>query len=191
MNEFLQRLDLQAQGIWLPLAFCGIVLLFVLLMPKRQINWAGIYFTFGVIGYVGLILDINILGEYFDLFDLGDPLKEGIGDLASYAIIPPCLAILFLNYFKPKSKWLYVAIFTCISYFFEWGLTQIGYMQLKGWRTWYSIPVYIAVYGLWLPWHFTLIKKVFDKKTEHGENAKTQPALKPLDNIADHPDNEG
>ncbi|MDF2572387.1 MAG: hypothetical protein K0R55_3991 [Sporomusa sp.] len=88
MNAFLDRLDLQAQGIWLPLTFCAIVLLFVIFMPKRQINWPGIYLTFGVIGYVGVILDINIMGQYFDLFDLGAPVKEGIGDFSVLRYYP-------------------------------------------------------------------------------------------------------
>jgi hypothetical protein len=160
MDAFLDRLDIYATGIWLPLLFCMTVLLFVVFMPKRQIDWLGIYLTFGVVGCVGVLLDINILGEYFDLFDLGDPGKEGIGDLASYAIIPSCLAVIFINYFDKKNKWLYVAIFTGISYSYEWLLTQTGYMKLLGWQNWYSIPVFIMVYGVWLPWHHEVIKRL-------------------------------
>ncbi len=181
----LDRLDIYAQGLWLPLVFGAILLLFVVFMPKRQINWLGIYFTFGVIGYVGVILDINIMAEYFDLFDLGDPQKEGIGDLASYAVIPSCLAIIFLNYYDKKNKWLYVTVFTAISYFYEWSLTNSGYMKLMGWQNWYSIPVFIAVYGLWLPWHLAAMKKVFAEneyvKQRHLAYMDAQPALKPLD----------
>ncbi|MBP2626934.1 MAG: hypothetical protein H6Q68_1645 [Firmicutes bacterium] len=66
MDGLIQNLDLQQQGIWFPLVVGIILLLFILLMPKRQINWPGIYLTVGVIGYVALILDINIVASYFD-----------------------------------------------------------------------------------------------------------------------------
>lgn len=189
MNGFLDRLDIHAQGLWLPLVFGAIVLLFVIFMPKRQITWLGIYFTFGVIGYVGLILDINVMAEYFDLFDLGDPLREGIGDLASYAVIPSCLAAIFLNYYDKKNKWLYVAVFTFISYSYEWALTSIGYMKLAGWQNWYSIPVFIVIYGLWLPWHLEALKKVFAEnvyeKQRYLPYMDVKPALKPLEVTGD------
>lgn len=158
MNSFFQNLDLQQEGIWFPLISGIIALLFIVLMPKRQMNWRGIYITFGVIGYVTLMLDVFIVGEYFDLFDIGDPGLEGIGDLMTYAIIPSCLAVAYLNYFDRKRIWLYVALFTVISFLFEWELTRVGYMRLKGWQNWYSIPVYIIVFGLWLPWHLKLIQ---------------------------------
>lgn len=167
MNSFfIQNLDLQQKGIWFPLVTGVIALLFILLMPKRQMNWRGIYITFGVIGYITLMLDVFIVGEYFDLFDIGDPGLEGIGDLMTYAIIPSCLAVAYLNYFDRKNKWLYVALFTIISFLFEWWLTQVGYMRLKGWQNWYSIPVYIIVYGYWLPWHLKLMRNTFDRAVE-------------------------
>ncbi|HCF50091.1 MAG TPA: hypothetical protein DER60_07400 [Syntrophomonas sp.] len=168
MNSFIQHLDLQQQGIWFPLITGAIALLFVLLMPKRQMNWRGIYITFGVISYVTLMLDVFIVGEYFDLFDIGDPALEGIGDLITYAIIPSCLAITYLNYFNEKNKWLYVTLFTIISFLFEWELTRAGYMKLKGWQNWYSIPVYIIVYGWWLPWHFKFINHIYGGNTEES-----------------------
>lgn len=169
MNNFIHNLDLQQKGIWFPLVAGAIALFFILLMPKRQINWRGIYLTFGVVGFVALMLDVFIVGEYFDLFDIGDPNLEGIGDLVTYGIIPPCLAIAYLNYFDRKNKWLYVALFTIVSFLFEWELTHVGYMKLKGWQNWFSIPVYIIVYGLWLPWHLNLMQNTCDRTI--GQNA--------------------
>lgn len=190
MEDVIQHLDLQQQGIWFPLSIAAILLAFVVFMPKRQINWRGIYITFGVIGYVGLILDINILGSYLDWFDLGDSQIEGLGDLASYGVIPSCLGIIYLNYFNQQSKWTYVALFTLLSFLYEWELTNIGYMKLKGWQDWYSIPIFILVYGVWLPWHFEVLQQtsagiiaqnVSSKSTEI-KLASSQPAMKPLGN---------
>ncbi|QJW46575.1 hypothetical protein HA075_12550 [bacterium BFN5] len=115
MEDFISRLDLQQPGVWFPLSIAASLLVFMVIMPKRQINWQGIYITFGVVGYVGVMLDINILGSYFDWFDLGDSQIEGLGDLASYGVIPSCLAIIYLNYFNRQSKWAYVALFTLLS----------------------------------------------------------------------------
>jgi hypothetical protein len=87
MNNFVQNLDLEAKGLWFPVVV-GIVALFsIVLMPKRNINWRGIYLTFGVVGYVALLLDIIVVGQYFDVFDLGNQTKEGIGDVMTYAVI--------------------------------------------------------------------------------------------------------
>ncbi|NPV92169.1 MAG: hypothetical protein HPY50_15485 [Firmicutes bacterium] len=158
MNKFIQGLDLGAQGVWFPIVIGVIALLFVVLMPKKRLNWMGIYLTFGVVGYVTIMLDIFILGQYVDLFDIGDPFLEGIGDLFTYTIIPPCLAVIFLNYFDRLQKWWYVAFFMAVSFSYEWVLTRLGFMVLKGWQNWYSIPVYFLVYSYWLPWHFGLLK---------------------------------
>jgi lipoprotein signal peptidase len=114
MDSFIQNLDIQQRGIWFPLITGVIALFFILFMPKRKMNWREIYITFGVIGYVTLMLDVFIVGEYFDLFDLGDPGLEGIGDLMTYAIIPSCLAIAYLNFYDRKTKWFYVFLFTIV-----------------------------------------------------------------------------
>lgn len=186
MDNFLKNLDLQEKGIWLSLIVGTILVLFVLFMPKRQMNWRSIYLTIGVVCSVGLLLDINIIGQYFDLIDLGDPTKEGIGDLFSYAIIPPCLAVIYLNYFNQKKKGLYVVLFITLSFLYEWGLTQLGYMKLKGWQNWYSILVYIWVYGLWLPWHYNVLKVLNTDQNLQKEKPdvsgwmSAEPALKPI-----------
>lgn len=180
MNTFIQNLDLQEKGIWLPLAAGTILLIFVLLMPKRKINWRGIYLTFGVVGFITLIIDIFLMAQYLDLFDIGNPTIEGVGDLMTYAVIPPSLAVVYLNYYDRGKKWLYISLFIIISFSFEWGLTQAGYMELKGWQNWYSLPVYYIIYSLWLPWHSNLMQHtnkepieqstLSDKMNEHSFN---------------------
>jgi|GEM_PF-1128594 hypothetical protein len=163
MNNFVKSLDLNEPGIWFPLAIGSFLMLVILFMPKKSMNWKSIYLTFGVVSYVTLMLDVFILGEYFDLFDIGDKYMEGIGDLFTYSIIPSCLAIAYLNYMNLNKKWLYAALFTIISFIYEWELTHLGYMKLNGWHTYYSIPVYIVVYGLWLPWHLKLMQRIYPR----------------------------
>lgn len=189
MEDVIPRLDLQQPGIWFPLSIAASLLVFMIFMPKRQINWQGIYITFGVVGYVGVMLDINILGSYLDWFDLGDSKIEGLGDLASYGVIPSCLAIIYLNYFNRQSKWTYVFLFSVLSFLYEWELTNLGYMKLKGWQDWYSIPILILVYGAWLPWHYEVIQRSSIGRIAQTTNSNSlgmelkpvQPALKKLD----------
>ncbi|MBO1513909.1 hypothetical protein [Metabacillus bambusae] len=159
MEKFIQNLDLSAKGIWFPITLCIIALIYILFMPKR-LNWKEIYLTFGTIGYVALIIDMFFMLNYFDVFDLGrEPKQEGIGDLISYGIIPSCYAVIFLNHLKQEKKWIYVTLFTLLSFLSEWMLVQVGYMKLKGWHTWWSIPVFIIVFAFWLPWHLRLIRR--------------------------------
>ncbi|MEW9671606.1 hypothetical protein ABLT31_22490 [Ammoniphilus sp. 3BR4] len=101
------------------------------------------------------------MSTYLDVFDLGSKAQvEGIGDLISMAIIPSCLAVIYLNYLRWEKKWQYVTLFVLISFFFEWVLVQVGYMTLKGWKTWWSLPVYFLIYAYWLPWQLRLLRNI-------------------------------
>lgn len=188
MEKVIQNLDLGAKGIWLPFLVAGVALLYILLMPKRQLNWLGIYLTFGVVGYVACVMDLFIVVEHLDVIDLGSKTKDGLGDLITYGVIPSCFAVIFLNYFTWKNRWFLIVLFTAISFFFEWSLTQIGYMKLNGWQNWYSIPVYLLVYGYWLPWHLKIIQRTFARVAEQPRQdtgagcygLNNQPAMKPL-----------
>jgi len=159
MEKFIQNLDLSSKGIWFPITLGTISLIYIFFMPKR-LSWREIYFIFGTSGYVAIMIDVFLMLNYFDVFDLGhNPMQEGIGDLISYGIIPSCYAVIFLNYLKPEKKWLYVTLFTLLSSLSEWMLVQVGYMKLKGWHTWWSIPIFIIVFGFWLPWQLRLLRK--------------------------------
>ncbi|OHR69749.1 hypothetical protein HMPREF3291_00375 [Bacillus sp. HMSC76G11] len=157
----LKDLDLLAKGVWYPITVSIITILFMLFMPKR-ISWRDIYITFGVGGYLTWMIDSGM--NQIDIFHLADPQKVGVGDVISYGIIPSALAVIYLNYLKFDSKWWLVILFTGLSFFLEWGMVQSGYMKLNGWHTWWSIPVYLIVYGLWLPWHLKFIRS--SKSTE-------------------------
>jgi hypothetical protein len=159
MEKFLQNLDLSSKGLWFPITLGLIFLIYILFMPKR-LSWREIYFVFCTTGYVAITIDVFLMLNYLDVFDLGrDPQQEGIGDFICYGIIPSSFAVIFLNYFKQEKKWIYVTIFTILATLSEWLLVQVGYMQLKGWHTWWSIPVFIVVFGFWLPKQLSLLRK--------------------------------
>jgi hypothetical protein len=159
MEKFIQNLDFSAKGIWFPITLGIISLIYIFFMPKR-LSWREIYFIFGTTGYVAITIDMFFMLNYFDVFDLGrDPKQEGIGDFISYGIIPACYAVIFLNCLKQDKKWIYVILFTLLSSLSEWMLVQVGYMKLKGWHTWWSIPVFLFVFGFWLPWQLRLIRR--------------------------------
>jgi hypothetical protein len=156
--NFYNNLDLASKGVWFPIIIGILILFFLILMPKR-LSRKEIYLTFGTVGYVALLLDIFILGTVFDLFDLGRPTIEGIGDTLSYAIIAPSLAVIFLNFYKQEKRWLYTIIFTVVSFLYEIILVKVGYMTLHGWNSLFSLPIEFIFYGFWFPWHLKLIRK--------------------------------
>lgn len=158
VSKFYKNLDLSSRGVWFPITFGIVVLIFVALMPKR-LKMKEIYFTFGVVGYVALMLDIFVFATVFDVFDLGNPNIVGIGDIISYGIISPCIAIIFLNFYKKENKWIYVSIFTVISFLYEIILVNLGYMNLHGWNSLFSIPVHIVSFGFWFPFHLKLMRE--------------------------------
>ncbi|WP_134703695.1 hypothetical protein [Ammoniphilus sp. YIM 78166] len=159
LEKLIENLDF-AKGVWLPILFGIIVFLFALFMPKR-ISWRDIYVTFGLITGLAWMLDVFI-GAIIDSFDLGEPQAIGIGDIISVGIIPSSLAVIFLNYYKSEKKWFHVILFSVISVAFEWGSVQVGFMKLHGWNTWWSIPVYLFMFGFYLPWHLKFIRGAYN-----------------------------
>lgn len=158
MRNLYKNMNLHAKGTWFPI-ICGIILLtFVILMPKRLKN-REIYFTFGVVGYVATMFDVFIMATVLDVFDLGSPDIAGIGDVISYGVVSSCLAVIFLNFYKVEKKWIYTGLFSLISFLYEITFVNLGYMELKGWRSIFSIPVHLISYGLWFPWHLKLMRK--------------------------------
>lgn len=158
-NKMIDNLDIAAKGVWFPIVVGVVLFLFMLFMRKR-LSWREILFIYGIIGFLTWMTD-NFVAGIIDAFDLGDPQKEGIGEIFTYGIIPPSLAVISLNY-KGNKKWVSAIFFTVLSLLFEWGLVQVGYMKLKGWVTIWSSPVYLGMFGLILPWLLGLLRK------EHG-----------------------
>lgn len=99
------------------------------------------------------------LASPFDLFDLGSAKKEGIGDLLSYGVIPSLIALIYLNFYKIEKKWIFVILFTGLSFLAHWGLLEAGYMKHKHWHVWWDTPVLLFMFGIYLPWHLKLMRR--------------------------------
>lgn len=93
----------------------------------------------------------------FDIFDLGDPKKEGIPELTLFGIIPSCLSVIYLNFYKEDKKWFLVIFFVIMSLILEWLTTKVGLM--KDYNNWYSTPVHFVAYAFYLPWHIRFIRR--------------------------------
>ncbi|WP_045522254.1 hypothetical protein [Neobacillus niacini] len=143
------------KGWWYPVILSVILLLIVFFMPKKRINWKEIYITFGIIGYLLWMIDMTIAVP-FDIFDLGDPQKEGIPELTLFGIIPSCLSVIYLNLYKEDKKWFLVISFLILSLVLEWLTTIVGLM--KNYNNWYSTPVHFVAYAFYLPWHLKYIR---------------------------------
>lgn len=158
MQQFIENLDLEAQGLWFPVTVSILFALTVLIIPKKNISWREIYITFGVVGFVTWFSD-GLLARELDLFDIGNPQKAGIGDLLSYTFIPTSLAILYLNYLTTNNKWKLTFCFTLVSLLIEFGMVYVEYLKFKGWNWLFSIIVFLIAFGFLLPFHIKLIRK--------------------------------
>ncbi|WP_431804670.1 hypothetical protein [Halobacillus andaensis] len=157
MKKFLDSLDLEAMGLWFPVTVSILLALTVIITPKKNISWRETYITFGVVAFVTWFSD-SMIARGFDLFDLGDPKKTGLGDLLSYTFIPSSLAILYLNYLKKNNKWKLTIIFTFLSIIITFGMVYSGFMEWKGWNWIISITVYLFAFGFALPAHIKFIR---------------------------------
>lgn len=152
-------MDIGAKGLWFPITLSIILLLFIFIMPKKEISWREIYVTIGVIGLSTWIAD-NIFAGYLNLVDFGHPRYHGIGELVTYSFVPSSLSVIFLNYLNKYNKWKLVIGFTILSFIIEWSVAKVGYMKLTHWNHLYSIPIFFVVYSYFLPLHARIIKKM-------------------------------
>jgi hypothetical protein len=143
------------QGWWYPAILSVVVLLIVIFMPKRRINWREIYITFGIVGYILWMVDM-VTAVPLDIFDLGDPQKEGLPEITLFGIIPSCLAVIYLNVYNEEKKWILVIFFVILSLILEYGTTKVGLM--KNYNNLWSTPIHFIAYAFYLPWHLRFIR---------------------------------
>jgi hypothetical protein len=144
---------------WIVPVTIAVLALVILLMPKH-ITWREIIYTWAVVGYIAWIGDM-IISVIFDLYDIG-PTKEATPiDIFAISMIPAQFSIVFLNFLPKKNNriWLYAIVWTLLTFLFEWLTTYTGYMDNKGWKTWYSLPGYFFVYLFFLRWHLKYFRK--------------------------------
>ncbi|BBN99685.1 hypothetical protein [Sporolactobacillus terrae] len=152
MHIFFTRMDLQAKGIWFPLLIALLLILYVLVMKKRQLTWRQIYMTFGVVCGAAWILDI-ISAIYFETFVYGSNHGIGIADLLVISTVPSCLAIIYLNYWTVARRWVLPILFTLISLLIEWLAITAGYYRHLYWGMHYSLINFFIIYRWLLPLH--------------------------------------
>lgn len=158
MESIIKNLDLGAKGLWLPVSLGIIILLYALLMPKKEISWRELYITIGVVGFVTWIAD-SIFAKYLDLVDFGNPKIVGLGEFITYNFVPSSISVIYLNHLNIKNKWKLAIIFTVLSFLIEWAVVKVGYMKLTHWNHLFSIPIFFLVYSYILPLHLRIIRR--------------------------------
>lgn len=141
---------------WYPYTLIVLFLLIVLFMPKR-LTWREMYFSFGIIGLSTWLGDI-LVGDVFKAFQLGPSSKTYIIDYLFVTIIPPAIGLIYLNFLIYNKSILYKWVWVTLSFLLELGAVLSGYMTNKGWKTWYSIPVFIVVFIVFLPLHLKILR---------------------------------
>ncbi|WP_180960383.1 hypothetical protein [Neobacillus cucumis] len=91
--------------------------------------------------------------------DSGKPAIGEIPDIFMFVIGPAATAILFLNRYNTPTKLIRVLFFSIFSFLIEYILGKLGFLKLKGWKPVYSIPFYLLLFGIVLPWTLKLIRK--------------------------------
>ncbi|MDF2921840.1 MAG: hypothetical protein K0R57_754 [Paenibacillaceae bacterium] len=156
-SEVVKRLDLYAKGAWLVYGI-GALLLVLALFFRRKLTWREYYITFGIMAAAGWLGNIVFFFQ-LDLLDSGDPSIGGIADIIVFTIAPSCIALLYLNVYNPRRKWIFSLSFSLLSLLLEYILVVAGFLIQKGWHTWYSIPLYFLFYHFGLPWHLQYIRQ--------------------------------
>ncbi len=146
------------EGEWYVWTLVFISIVFVLLMPKKNLTWVGRFITF--VFSAGLTWTFDTISmSTFNLFDLAKKISIELSDALLIGIVPASIATIYVNFYKPQKKWFFVLSFTLLCFVLELGLVQFGYMKNNGWNTWYGIPVYFIIFRFFFPWYFNLLTK--------------------------------
>ncbi len=120
------------------------------------------YFSAGIIGF-GTWYGDTLVGDVFKAFQIGPTPHTTLIDHIFVTIVPLAIGLIYLNFLTGNKSFLYKYLWVVAAFICEWGAVASGYMTNKGWKTWYSIPVFISVFIFFLPWHLKLMRK------EHGK----------------------
>lgn len=135
-----------------------ISILFVLIMPKKNLTWVGIFITF--VFSAGLTWTFDTISmSTFNLFDLAKKISIELTDALLIGVVPASIATIYVNFYKHHKKWNFIFIFTLLCFVLEYGLVLFGYMKNNSWNTWYGIPVYFIIFTFFFPWYVKLLSK--------------------------------
>jgi hypothetical protein len=141
---------------WYAYTSIGVFLLILLFMPKK-LTLQEMYYSTGVVGFGAWLGDV-LVGDVFKAFRIGPSPNTYLIDYIFISFIPLAIALIYLNFLTKNKSALYKWLWVVVAYLLEWGAVASGYMVNKGWKTWYSIPVYIFVFVFFLPWHLKLMR---------------------------------
>jgi hypothetical protein len=141
---------------WYAYTGIGVFLLLLLFMPKK-LTLKEMYYSTGVVGF-GAWLGDTLVGDVFKAFRIGPSPNTYLIDYIFISFIPLAIGLISLNFLIKNKSALYKWLWVVVAYLLEWGAVASGYMVNKGWKTWYSIPVYIFVFVFFLPWHLKLMR---------------------------------
>lgn len=98
-------------------------------------------------------------GLILDLYDFFKP-EITLSDLVLQLLLPPSSGVLALNFMPWGTRRfiIYLVAVCALALLFEWLSLKAGYLVYKGWRLYYSIPVY-AIGVLYLRWHLRFLRK--------------------------------
>jgi len=141
---------------WYAYTSIGVILLILLFMPKK-LTLKEMYYSTGVVGF-GAWLGDALVGDVFKAFGIGPSPNTYLIDYIFISFIPLAIGLIYLNFLTKNKSALYKWLWVVVAYLLEWGAVASGYIVNKGWKTWYSIPVYIFVFVFFLPWHLKLMR---------------------------------
>jgi hypothetical protein len=159
---------------WVSLAALMLAMLF---MPKRLTLRENIL-VFASVGYLAWSSHL-VMGVMINLYDFGRTEKVEFLDWLLITLAPSLITVLYLNLKKTDRYLLYAGTWTIVSFFFEWGLVQAGYMKNAGWKTWYSIPVYLMAYLL-LPWFLNAVIRKSNQQNNFNEQDQRRRLILPF-----------
>ncbi len=141
---------------WYAYTIIVVFLLILLFMPKK-LTLKEMYYSAGVLGF-GAWLGDALIGDVFKGFRIGPSPDTYLIDYIFISFIPLALGLIYLNFLTQNKSVLYKWLWVAAAYLLEWGTVVSGYMVNKAWKTWYSIPVYILVFVVLLPWHLKTMR---------------------------------
>lgn len=156
-SEVIKRLDLNPDGVWLVYSV-GAIIIPLSLFLKKHLTWKEWYITFGVVGFLAWLGNIVFFYQ-LDLLDSGKPSIGSLPDTIMFGFAPACASVVYCNFYvSSTAKRFLGTLFTLGSIIMEYSLVAIGFLVQKGWSTWYSIPIYLILYFIFLPRHIKFIR---------------------------------
>jgi hypothetical protein len=141
---------------WYAYTIVAIFLLILLFMPKK-LTLREMYLSAGVLGF-GAWLGNALVGDVFKAFRIGPSPHTYFIDYIFISFVPLVIGLIFLNFLTHNKSTLYKWLWIVLSFLLELGAVKSGYMVSMGWKTWYSIPVFIFVFLAFLPWHLRIMR---------------------------------